>query len=565
MKSKGPKKSTVKNGNNFSILFLLIIVVVTAFVFSNATSGEWQTNWDDNIYILGNPHVTNFSIPEIFSSIDEDNYHPLTTLSYAIEYKLNGYNAQKFHLHNIILHLINVVLLFFLLKKLQLNTWPSLIITLLFAIHPMRVESVTWISERKDLLYSLFFFVSLICYTKYIQNENKKKYYVYSLIAFLLSLLSKSQAVVLTPVLFLIDFLFKKDIKKHFVSKVPYIMLSIAFGVLAIVSQGQSGALRVAPDFAVVDRIFITSYTILFYIIKTILPFNLSALYLYPQKAGEMLPIIFYISFVALFALIFFAWKFRKYYGEFIFGILFYFFCISVTLQVIPVGRAITADRYSYVSSIGILWIVVMLGNKLISQKPELKNYFVGAIVLIAGVFAIQTRERNKIWDNPITLVSDAIEKADTNSLYLDYLYASRGSAKDKLQMYAEANKDYDIAIGINPLYSKALLNRALNKEKLQDFQGALKDYNLTIKADPKYSNAFYSRGTLQINLKNYKAAVTDFDTVLILDPNYSEAYNNRGAAKHLSGDVTGACEDWKAAAGKGLQNAINNVEKYCK
>lgn len=565
MKSKANKKQVTPQKEKSYFFLLLGIVVLTAIVFSNATSGQWQTNWDDNIYILNNPHVTNFSLSEIFTSIDEDNYHPLTTLSYAIEYKLHGYDASKFHLHNVVLHLINVILLFFLLKNLGINHWPSLIITLLFAIHPMRVESVTWISERKDLLYSLFFFLSLIFYCKYINNTNTKKFYYYSLFAFLLSLLSKSQAVILTPIVFLIDFLFKRNFKLAFAEKIPYLLLSLAFGLLAIYSQRESGALRVAPDFVPVDRFFIVSYTVLFYIIKTIIPTGLSALYLYPQKINDTLPILFYMAPVAIAAIAFAVWKFRHLYKELVFGILFYVFAISVTLQALPVGRAITADRYSYISSIGILLLVVLLLEKLILQKPPLKKYFTMAVIIIAAIFSVQTHARNKIWENPITLVTDAIEKADTNSLYMDYLYASRGSAKDKIQDYAGAIKDYDIAIGINPVYDKALLNRALDKEKLNDFQGALLDYALTIKAKPDYADAFYSRGTLKINLKDYPGAIADFDSVLLLAPGYAQAYNNRGAAKHLSGDVPGACSDWKAAAQQGLENSIKNVEKYCK
>ena len=274
-----------------------------------------------------------------------------------------------------------------------------------------------------------------------------------------------------------------------------------------------------------------------------------------------MLPIIFYISFAVLLLLVFLVWKFRNYYKEFVFGILFYFFAISVILQVIPVGRAITSDRYSYIASIGILWIVVLFCDRIMTQNPQWKNYFIAAFIVVAGLFAMQTHERNKIWENPITLVTDAIEKADTNSLYMDYLYASRGSAKDKTENYAEANKDYDIAIRLNPLYSKALLNRALNKEKLKDYAGAIRDYGLAIRGELNYTTAYYSRGTLQINLKNYQAAIADFDTVLMIDPKYSEAYNNRGAAKHLMGNVAGACEDWKAAASRGLENSINNVK----
>lgn len=565
MKKKAAKSASTTNKDKGALFFLLGIIVLTIIVFSNATKGEWQTNWDDNIYILGNPHVTNFSLSEIFTSIDEDNYHPLTTLSYAIEYKLHNYDARKFHLHNIILHLINIVLLYFLLKRLAIKPVLAIVVALLFAIHPMRVESVTWISERKDLLYSLFLFVSLIFYTKYINEGQNKKYYYYSLFAFLLSLFSKSQAVILTPILFLVDHWFKRDIKTNLLEKIPYILLSLLFGLLAVYSQRESGALRVAPDFAAFDRIFLTSYAVLFYIVKTIVPYGLSALYLYPQKINDALPLIFYVSFAVVLGLSFLVWTYRKYYKELVFGILFYLFAISVTLQIIPVGRAITSDRYSYLSSIGILLIVVLLIDKVIVAKPQLKNYFLGLLVLCAGIFAVQTHQRNNIWDDPVTLVTDAIEKASPNSMYMDYLYASRGSAKDKKENYVEANKDYDIAIGMNPNYSKALLNRALNKEKLKDFAGAKTDYDLTIKAEPGYTMAYYSRGTLKINLKDYPGAIADYDTVLKLDPTYAQAYNNRGAAKHLMGNVAGACEDWKAAASRGLENSINNVQKYCK
>jgi 4-amino-4-deoxy-L-arabinose transferase-like glycosyltransferase len=184
-----PLKNNIQANSNLYYA-MLAVMLITIIAYSSSLFNGFV--WDDDSYIRNNPLVQSFNLPDIFSSFSMGNYHPLTMFSLAIEYKLFGLNEAGFHVVSLVLHLLNVFLVFNLILRLTGQFQIAIVASLLFGIHPMHVESVAWISERKDLLYSAFFLVALIYYVKFTQNETKK-YYFLSLLFFLLSLLSKGK------------------------------------------------------------------------------------------------------------------------------------------------------------------------------------------------------------------------------------------------------------------------------------------------------------------------------------------------------------------------------------
>ena len=207
MNQKTTKHAFVLKEN--SKYFLPFILLLTSVVFSNTLLNNFINNWDDQGYVLNNNFIKdlnfeNFKI--IFSTFFQGNYHPLSLISYTIEYKFFGLNPFYFHLSNLIFHLLNVALVYYFIKRLSSNIFVASITSLFFAIHPMHVESVAWISERKDVLYSFFFLLSLNSYCKYKYSEKKNLNLLLSFIFFLLSLLSKPAAVCLPLILVSIDF-----------------------------------------------------------------------------------------------------------------------------------------------------------------------------------------------------------------------------------------------------------------------------------------------------------------------------------------------------------------------
>ena len=223
---------------------LFIIAIVTFVVYLPALHNAFV--WDDDDYIKNNPLVRSLNIKDIFSNFVMGNYHPLTVLSLALQFKIFELSEAGYHFVNFSIHTLNTILVFYAINLLSGKKGVALIAAGLFGIHPMHVESVAWICELKDLLYSLFFICSFIYYLKY-QDGKNKKYYTYALIFFLLSLLSKAMAASLPVLLLLADYF--RGIKinsKSIAEKIPFFILSIIFGFIAIQAQKTSGATDIA-------------------------------------------------------------------------------------------------------------------------------------------------------------------------------------------------------------------------------------------------------------------------------------------------------------------------------
>ncbi|HET6767293.1 MAG TPA: glycosyltransferase family 39 protein, partial [Chitinophagaceae bacterium] len=216
-------------------IILLISVVIYLPVYNNKFLA-----WDDDVYIKNNPLIYSINLKDIFSQYVMGNYHPLTILTFAVEYQFFGLNETGYHAVNLFLHLTNVVLVFYSINLLINKPTVALITALLFGIHPLHVESVAWAAELKDLLYTFFFLASYILYLKYLTNQ-QKKLYIFSLLLFCLSLLSKAMAASLPVVMLLTDYFKGRKINaKTLLEKGPFILLSIGFGIVAIWAQKSS-------------------------------------------------------------------------------------------------------------------------------------------------------------------------------------------------------------------------------------------------------------------------------------------------------------------------------------
>jgi len=372
IKPKGQKKLAASSKVGKYYIFLVLLLAFT--VHSPTLNNGFVNNWDDDGYILNNSSIQTLSkenTKSIFSSFHMGNYHPLTTLTYALEYHFFGLNARYYHFNNLVLHLLNVFFVFVLVGLLFGRNNMALIAALLFAIHPMHVESVGWISERKDVLYALFFLLSLIMYLKYSEN-NQIKFYALSILFFLFSLLSKSAAVSL-PMVLVACLFFRESgngfALKKYVLLFPFFALSLLFGIIALKSQGASTQ-YLTPDYTIIQRLFTGHFALLFYMYKFVLPFNLSAFYPHPTLTNGVLPTLYYLSPIivwGIFAgLYFFLIRHKK---VFVFGLLFFLFAIILVIQFIPVGGAITADRYTYVPYIGLYVWVAFLFHKYVLEK----------------------------------------------------------------------------------------------------------------------------------------------------------------------------------------------------
>jgi len=593
--NKTPKTNNIPppSVNNKNQLWLLgLLILATFIVYADALSNLF-VDWDDIEYIKDNPYINMSSlkgIANIFTSVYYYNYHPLTTLSWALEFKLFGLNPFYYHLDNVLLHLINVVLVFNFVKKLCKRFEISIIVAALFALHPMHVESVSWISERKDLLYALFYLCSLILYLTYIQSGLKKKHWWLALFFFILSLLSKSMAITLPAILLLLDFYLKRQFTwKIIIEKIPFALLSVFFMALTLYSQVyQYGDVTKVNDvvvFNIFDKVLLGIYGIVFYIFHLVLPINLSALHPYPIKINTYLPIIYYLAPFILSLLILLVIKIKNHRRELIFGLLFFLFSISIVLQFMPVGHAVVAERYTYMPYLGLFFIMGIfyqhhIDNRIkkIGKRSSIPRTTIFIILMLFSIFSFN---RNVVWKNTKTLFTDVAEKYPN-----DYFsYFALGNFEASENNLDKATTYYEKSITLNSQNATLFNNYALIKYKTNDYNTAILNFNKAILLNINYFQAYINRGNAYLSIKQYNKAIADFtyvinhqkkgtdkyeayynralayynlsdfktslincDSAISINPANPKFYNNRALTKLKLDDIKGAIDDYTKA-----------------
>jgi protein O-mannosyl-transferase len=502
----------------------LAVILLISFIAYLPVLHNGLLSWDDNSYIKDNPLIYSFNLKDIFSQNVISNYHPLTILTLAAEYQFFGLNATGYHAFNLVLHLLNVILVFYAVYLFSDKAGVALVASLLFGIHPLHVESVAWVAELKDLQYTFFFLASYIFYLKYL-NDRQKKFYVYALLLFLASILSKAMAASLPVVMILTDyFKGRKMNQKTLTEKAPFFLIAIAFGIVALLAQKSSGASDVM-DFSFPQRIVFACFGFVSYIVKLVLPLNLSAYYPYPVRSGESIPLQYYAYLVLVAGLAFSVWYSLRYTNKIFFGAGFFAITVFLVLQLLPVGGAVMADRYSYIPSIGIFYlagegIYLLWGRKLKWV----------AIILLCGFsvfFTVKTYARCGVWKSDMTLWNDVISQCQT----IPEAYFSRGNAFKYENKYDLAMADFNKAIELDPNYAQAYYNRGTAYEDENEHDLALADLNKAIELDPEFSLAYNNRGNVFLNQNKYDLALADFNKAIKLNPGLSQAYNSRGNA----------------------------------
>ncbi len=523
-----------------------VVVIITALVYTNAL-GNGFTNYDDDFYIINNQLLRDFSwqgIKSIFTSFYAANYHPLTTLTNWLEFHFAGLNPFSYHLFNVVLHLANTWLVYKVVKQLSGKDFTALFTALLFGIHPMHVESVAWIAERKDVLHSFFFLLAIHYYLRYQQEGFKRPLYIATLVCFILSLLSKSAAVSLPVLLIAIDmYKSRKLVTSVWLEKLPFFALSILFGVLAILSQRAAGAIHnFSETHSVIERLFFLTYGVSSYLVRAVLPLHLAAVHNYPVIVGGILPWTYYASLPFLAALLWLVVRKSAYRREILFGGAFFLITIALMLQIIGVGSALTAERYTYISYIGLFYIAGQYLAGLYEGRSGKNILLVAAAVGL--VFSGLAWSRIGVWKDAYSLFTDAIEKNPEHY----FAYWMRGN-----QYYADGKKDvaiqdYNMAIQANPDFVDLYYDRGHAFFETNNPAAAIADYNRAIELKPTMAAAFNDRGWAIFRTGNKDVGLKDINKAIALDPALPEAYNNRGTVYYESGDINAALPDFDKA-----------------
>ena len=517
--------------NNKILIILGCIFIVSFFIYSNSFQNEILYGWDDGEYV-SDKSVQNFKVAEFFSNYYLGMYQPIAAFSFAINYQLSGLNPAAYHFTNFLLHLINISLVFFLIFKISKRLEISAFVAFLFAIHPMHTEAISWMSTRSNLLFFMFYLSALISYVNYLKDNRNIKHLLLCFGFFVLSLFSKSIAITLPIMLFVFDFyLSRKFSKKLIFEKIPFFILSIIFGLVAIFAAKSYGHITyLETDYSAFDRIFLICYAIVFYVVKLIIPINLSAIYSFPLKENGSLPWEYYGAFLLVILAIWLIYKFRK-NKDLIFGTGFFLIAISVVLPLFWSRFFIVSERYSYLAYIGLYFILgSILQNFLSIKKKIIKPIIYSILIVFIIFFAITTVQRNKVWKNPDILMTDVISKNE-NGMNAAYAYFFRGNYKDQKQ----------------------------------DYNNALKDYNEAIRNYPEYIIAYNNRGIVRGIMQDFEGAYNDFNKCINLNKTYADPYYNRGILKYMQKDLKGACQDWKKASVLGYKQANEIIRQYCK
>jgi tetratricopeptide (TPR) repeat protein len=561
------KKKQVK----IPVWVIVFILLLTFVAYIPALTADF-VNWDDDDYVKNNVLIKSFSyLPQLLTTPVQGNNHPLTMFTLAVNYAISGLDAWSYHLFSVIVHVIDCYLVFrlaFLLSNK--NTIVAFTTAILFGIHPLHVESVAWVSERKDVLYALFFLAGLISYVKWVDTGSKKQY-AFSIILLIFSLISKPAAVIFPMVLFCIDILRRRKFTpKVLLEKIPFFLLALGMGVLTYLTQKSAGT--TGEDlFGMGTRIMMGFYGVMMYFLKMIVPFNQSAFYPFPV-INEQLPPAYFVApiFTVIFlALIVIFWKRNRIIS---FGILFYLVNLALVLQVLPVGSAVIAERYTYIPYIGLFFIIGWLINKLVNGNLIKASYI---IVPVSLLFAFLTYKQASVWKSGDTLWDQAIKNQPsaqafgnraillrreknfslakeyyTNAVHLNVKYheafANRGNiyfdegqalsqqgekAKAEIKLDS-AYSDYRSALAIKPDYHPALDNLGALFALRAQYDSALKYSNLAIKYKPDYGVAYRNRGYTYMQIGQYENAIRDFlktQELLQDDPGYPDVFNTIG------------------------------------
>jgi tetratricopeptide (TPR) repeat protein len=610
-------KATEKNISfKRTLLYALILCAIVVLVYIKLFSAGF-ISWDDGDVVLNNKDVHHFDIKAFFTNYYVGNYAPISMIGFAIDWLIFKGNAGGHHAISLLFHVINGVLVYYLINLILKDKLKALLCALIFCFHPLQVETVAWVSAKNNLVYSLFFLLGLISYSKFIL-EGIRKYYIYALVFFILSVLSKPSAICFPVVLVLIDYLLKPklEFKSLLLNKIPFIIIAIILSIATIYTRTEDKFINQNHAYAIHERIGYAGYAILQYIYKFLIPINLSVIYPYPQD--KTLSLMIGYAIVLLF--VFGCYKLYKSKHKLVlYGLLFFVTNLILVLQFIPFGEVLTADRYMYLPIVGLSLIAV---NFLPSNQTYLKVSSV-SIILVLGTITFM---RASVWKNSISLYTDIIKKyphsfVALNSLGAEHMlnknydmslrylnaainentnyykgYYNRGLLFAQTDRMKDALKDFDKAITLKQ-YSKAYVARANVFYTLKDFPKAIADAEIVLKTEPGNAKANYvlancyddlnqlnkainyynktiasssenplfylRRAIVYGKMQQFQACIQDLDMSTAIDPNYAEAYYWKGVVKVNM--KQNPCADLRKAVDLGFTAAQQPLMNYCR
>jgi len=543
---------------------LRYIVVATLIAASLAAFGRIAgndfVNFDDPRLITENRHVQNGinteSVKWALTDSRTEYWNPLTWLLIMLDWRLFGANASGHHLVSLFFHIGAMLFLFLFLNKATKSLWPSAFAAAIFALHPLRVESVAWASELKDVLSMFFGMATLYAYAFYAEGSKYSRYFI-CLILFALSLMSKPMLVTLPFVLLLLDYwplgrwqeAFNgtgfQSVRGLILEKVPFFCLAVGSSVVTLFAQNQAFAVLNIESLPLYKRIanMIVSYVA--YLGKIFWPVDLAVLYPYDFSLPVWKVIVSGIILMSItLAVIYYI---RKLPFLFV-GWFWYLGTLLPVSGLVQVGAQAMADRYTYLPSVGIAIIFSYSVASMVTHKSVRKEvvYFVAAIVLTAMI--ILTWIQCGYWKNSTVLFQHTLRLTKNNHI----VHNNLGTTLLRQGKLEESIKHTSEAIRLKPNYEVAYFNRGTAYAGIGQLNHALKDFNETLRLNPRHVEALNSRGVVHARRGQYQTAIKDFNMAIDLTNDYSDAYNNRAIVQINYGNRFFGCNDAKKACDLG-------------
>lgn len=495
-----------------------LVLVITALCLFGPVLDNGFISFDDPLYVSGNPHINGFTGENIafaFGRFQAGYWIPVTWLSYMADFALWGEGPRGFHFTNILLHAINSLLLFLVFFRLTKSSWRSFLVAALFAVHPLNVESVAWISERKGLLAAFFSFASLLAYEAYYRKPDVLRYLAVFLTA-ALAMMAKPVAVML-PVLFLIlDYWplgrfsgpdFRASVGRLALEKTPVFALSLIFGIITVLAHRAFGALQSDLSFSIRVQNAVISYAL--YLKKMVWPFDLAVFYPHPAGGISMITAASCALLLVAATLFFLQLSARR--PQVFAGWLWYLLAIFPAIGLAQAGGQAMADRFAYAPLIGIFFAISF---SLPGASTGLKRLIVVACAGVVIFFAAAAVRQAGYWENPESLFGHAVAVTKDNYYAenrLGLALADKGEAH-------EATAHFEKAAALKPGYAAARNNLAGAYMANGEFDRAADELKALLKLNPKGATP--------------------------------EIYNNLGAATASNGDFSEAA-GWFAKAAK--------------
>lgn len=550
-----------------TFIISLFLVLITLAIFWRVQNHGFL-NFDDDLYVFENPQVkaglTFKSVKWAFTVFHLGNWYPFTLLSHMLDCQLYGLNPKGHHFNNLLIHILNTLLLFQILKRSTVSLWQSAFISALFAIHPLHVEPVAWISSRKDVLSTFFWMLTMLAYIHYAERPGINRYLLV-LLSLSMGLMSKAMLVTIPFILLLFDYwpLKRLNFKRYsgkdcsltnespikylrrsstvqlLLEKFPFFLISIFSIVLTLIARRYLEVLPSFEPWSLKIRIANALISYVSYISKMLWPLQLSVYYPHPGMPPwwKIVGAILFLGFVS-----FLVVKAARQHPYLPVGWFWYIAALVPVIGFVQIGSHTMADRYTYVPLIG-LFIILSWGFHNLFGNWRYRKII---LVLIASFVLLYsanfTRKQLVYWNNSVTLFEHALDVTPSNYIAhynLGIIYIRLGNLQKAAENFSEARK-------IDPSSSDAHFNLGYIFTQKDDIRKAIYHYHEALRIDPDYEKAHNDLGVLFVRMGKLKDAILHFSEALRINPGYIEAKNNLSTALQQAGDNRGYTETYR-------------------